>query len=515
MLYTNYKTLNKFEGRKVALLKRIEIDRTKIAQAINSGIPLAITSYTLPHEMEVYMSDVLTAFLIELEQPQLVDFFNYSLNELITNTKKANTKRVYFKMKSLDITNPDDYEKGMKTFKQDSLNNIKYYLDLQKRAGLYIKLILQVRSNKIKVEVRNNVVMTSFEYKRIQEKLSLSKKYNSIEDAFSQILDETEGAGLGLIIMLLMLEKLGFQTDSFQIFCENGETIARLIVPLSEKTQTEISFITKEFVNRIESLPQFPENIAAINRLLSDEKSTMAEIAKHISNDVSLTGELLRMVNSAAFSLVTPCHSIADAVRFVGIRGIKNLLFSIGAEQTFKEVGGDMPELWAHNYQVAFYSYNLAKNFFSKRRSDVEDSYIFGLLHDMGKIIFETSHPELFDNVRKICEEKGISKDLIERLIAGVNHGEIGSEIAKKWNFPEVIVNVIKYHHNPEEAPEHFRTLAGIVYLADIMTYYQKGDVLFSQIDTVILSMFKITNEEQFKKISDKLFDFFSKEKEN
>ena len=133
----------------------------------------------------------------------------------------------------------------------------------------------------------------------------------------------------------------------------------------------------------------------------------------------------------------------------------------------------------------------------------------------MGKIIFETSHPDLLNKVREVCIAKGISNDLIERLIAGVNHGEIGSEIAKKWNFPEVIIDVIKFHHDPEEAPDSVKTLTGIVYLADIMTYYQTGEVAFYQIDSEILSLFKITTEEQFKKVSDKLFASFSKDQNN
>ena len=184
--------------------KRIEVDQTKISKAINSGIPLTITTYTLPHEMEVYMGDVLTTFLTELDQGQMVEYLNYCLNELITNAKKANTKRVYFKQKNLDITNPDDYTEGLKTFKEDTLNNINYYLDLQKKAGLYVKLILQVRNNKIKVEIRNNSSLTLFEYKRIHDKLSRSQQYTSIEDALSQVLDDSEGAGLGLIIMILI-----------------------------------------------------------------------------------------------------------------------------------------------------------------------------------------------------------------------------------------------------------------------------------------------------------------------
>ena len=329
----------------MSLNKRIEVDKKKIEKAIDLGIPLTITTYTLPHEMEVYMGDVLTAFLKELDQSQMIEYLNYCLNELITNAKKANTKRVYFTQKNLDIADPKDYELGLKTFKEDTLNNINYYLQLQKNAGLYVKLILQVRANKIKIEIRNNSNLTVFEYKRIHDKLSRAQQYTCIEDAISQVLDDSEGAGLGLIIMILMLEKIGLTEENFQVLCENGETITRIILPLSEKTQQDISIISAEFVKLIDRLPQFPENISEINRLLSDPNSKMSDIAMHISNDVALTAELLKMVNSAAFALASPCHSIADAVKLVGLRGIRNLLFSIGTVQTFKEVGGDKLDL--------------------------------------------------------------------------------------------------------------------------------------------------------------------------
>src|SRR5574344_2296960 len=156
--------------------KKMSVDADKIKMAIRSGIPLSITTYTLPHEMEIYMGDVLTAFLTELNQQQMIEYLSYCLNELITNAKKANTKRVYFQEKHLDITDASDYDRGMKNFKTDTLNNIKYYLQEQKKAGLYVKLILQTRGNKIKMEVRNNVELTVFEYKRIHDKLSRAQQ---------------------------------------------------------------------------------------------------------------------------------------------------------------------------------------------------------------------------------------------------------------------------------------------------------------------------------------------------
>ena len=319
---------------------------------------------------------------------------------------------------------------------------------------------------------------------------------------------------LGLIIMILMLEKIGLTEENFQVLCENGETITRIILPLSQKTQSEIDFISEEFVKVIEELPQFPENISAINRLLSTPDSKMSDIAMHISNDVSISAELLKMVNSAAFALASPCSSIYDAVKLVGLRGIKNLLFSIGAVQSFAKVGGNTEDLWTHAYKVAFYSYNLARNFFHGQRNVVEDAYVCGLLHDMGKIIFETSHPDFINGVRKMSVEKNISAEIFEKLLAGVNHAEIGARVAENWNFPDVIVSAIRYHHAPDCAPVEVKKLVSVVYLADLMTHYQKEDVAFYQIDVDVLKEFKLTNEGQFKKISDQLLDAFNKQDE-
>lgn len=490
----------------------MSVDLDKIRMAIRSGIPLSITTYTLPHEMEIYMNDVLTAFLTELNQQQMIQYLNYCLNELITNAKKANTKRVYFRDKDLDITNENDYNLGMKTFKEDMLNNINYYLQLQKKDGLYVKLLLQMRNNKIKIEVRNNSTLTVFEYKRIHDKLARAQQYTSVEEALTQILDDTEGAGLGLVIMILMLEKIGLTEENFQTLCENGETITRIILPLSEEMQKEMNIISAEFIRTIDDLPQFPENITRLSRLLSDPDSKMSDIAMQISNDVTLTAELLKLVNSAAFALANPCASIADAVKLVGLRGIKNLLYSIGSVKTFSNVSGSNEELWTHSYRVAFYSYNMARNFCTSERSVIDDAYICGLLHDMGKIIFETAHPALLAKVMQICRDKGVSQDIFEKLISGVNHGEIGARIAERWNFPDVITCVIRHHHEPENSPKDARRLTSLVYLADLMVHYQQKEVDFYQIDPEVLRMFKISTEDQFKKISDRLKTAFDRE---
>ena len=152
------------------------VDVAKIKKAAHSAIPLTITTYTLPHEIEVYMESVLDVFLNELGQSKIKDYLVYCLRELAVNAKKANTKRVYFETKGLALENPVEYEDGMKSFKSDTMENISYYLQKQKEKKYYVKIIFQARGSTVVLEVRNNAQMTRTEYLRVQDKLARSRK---------------------------------------------------------------------------------------------------------------------------------------------------------------------------------------------------------------------------------------------------------------------------------------------------------------------------------------------------
>jgi len=491
---------------------KVSLDNSKIKMAIRAGIPLSITTYTLPHEMSEYMEQVLSSFLAELGQEHMGTYLKYCLNELVTNAKKANTKRIYFKEKKLNLFDDLDYEKGMLTFKEETLNNIRYYLGLQKQSGLYVKLILQTRNNRIKIEVRNNSELTFREYKRMHDKLSRAQQYTSVDQAMNQIIDQSEGAGLGIIIMILMLEKIGLTEENFQILSENGETITRIILPINEKTQRELNTASHEFIKLIDEIPQFPESIMKINRLINDSNSKMSEIAMAISSDVSLTTDLLRLVNSVTFALASPCRSIADAVKLVGIKGIKNMLLSVGSIKQLDGLGGSpqtQKALWTHAYKVAFYAYNLARNFCPGDKEIIDDSYICGLLHDMGKLVFSTAHQDFLESVKEMSRQRNISTDIFEKLLAGVNHSEVGALIAEKWNFPDIIITVIRHHHEPDMASPATKKLTSLVYLADMLTHYETHEVDYYQFDLDVLRIFGIGSEKQLKKISDKLVSAF------
>jgi putative nucleotidyltransferase with HDIG domain len=488
----------------MAGVQNLVVDETKVKRAVQLGIPLTITSFTLPHEIEMYIEQVLDIFLKMVDQERLRDYMVYIVQELTVNAKKANTKRVYFSENGLNLSDPNEYKTGMENFKTDTLGNIAHYLQLQKEKGLYIKLILQTKRNIVLIEVRNNVAVTRTELIRIHDKLARSRQFTSLEEALAQVLDASEGAGLGLIILVLMLKKMGLSEDCFDILASEKETIARIVIPLEQTKVENLAVLSNTIVNSIDALPQFPENILRIQKIIADPSSDMASIAREISRDPALTADMLKLVNSAAYMMTKPVDSIAEAVKLVGIRGINNLLYSYGTQKILGDDSEEKKRLWGHCYKTAFYAYNIIKNF-RKDRNLLDDSYVAGILHDMGKIIFSEVHPELLNRIRNFCGDKGLPISTFEDLAAGMNHAEIGALVAEKWNFPPVLVNAIRYHHDPLAAPEEYRDLTSAVYLANMFCEYENETISFEQFDAVVLENFNIPT----KKHVDTLLDRF------
>ena len=487
------------------------VDEKKIKKAIQSGLPLTITTYTLPKEIEVYIEQVIDAFLREMDQLKLKDYIVYCVQELVINAKKANTKRVYFMERGLDINNQNDYEVGMQKFKEETLGNIAYYLQKQKEKELHIKIILQVKRNTIHIEIRNNVKATKMEQLRIHDKMARSRQYNNLEDALSQILDDTEGAGLGLVILVLMLKKIGLNDDCFTITTTDKHTVAIISIPLDQTTIENISVLSGEIVDSINSLPQFPENIMLVQKLIADPDSDMSTIARQISMDPALTADLLKIVNSAQYMLSKKVDNISEAVRMVGIKGIKNLLYSYGTQKVLGDDTADKKALWEHSYKTAFYAYNLVKNF-KNDNSLLDDVYVGGILHDMGKIIFSNVHPELLDKIKGICTNKNLPASTFENLSAGMNHAELGALIAEKWNFPERLVTAIRYHHDPEAVPFEYKDMVDAVYLANMFCEYETGNASLDQFELGPMENFKLKSKKQIDSLLERLSSGFQKE---
>lgn len=212
-----------------------------VRKAITEGRTLSLRTSCYLSKERKYVDTVLESYLKELGLDDLHSQISYCVHELAGNANKANTKRIYFQERSLNIDNDDDYEKGMSTFKQDTVDVIQEYKHKQKKAGLFVQFDFQIREDYFKISISNNVKATSQEESRIADKMEKASNYTNIAEAYSVIEDSSEGAGLGIVMMILMLRSLGFGEHTLNVYCKDCITYADVVLKIDDNQGVEFS----------------------------------------------------------------------------------------------------------------------------------------------------------------------------------------------------------------------------------------------------------------------------------
>jgi hypothetical protein len=198
--------------------------------AIAGGKVLTVRTHAYLSREREYIDEVLSRYLKDVGLIYLQNQVSYCLHELAGNANKANTKRLYFKDLGLNIGDAEEYNKGMKNFKADTVEQVCQYSQKQKLASLYIRFDFIKRDDYLIIRVRNNSLLTKEEVSKIDFKMEMASRYNSLVEAYSSVEDSTEGAGLGIVMMVIMLRSLGFGDEVLRIQTTDQETVAELVL---------------------------------------------------------------------------------------------------------------------------------------------------------------------------------------------------------------------------------------------------------------------------------------------
>ncbi|MFP4114872.1 MAG: hypothetical protein ACOC2Y_09095 [Spirochaetota bacterium] len=213
------------------------LDKQKVELAVRERRTLTLTTHAYFADERDYIDEILNHFLAAAGRPALRDQLSYCIHELANNAKKANTKRVYFAEKGLDIDNESQYWIGMRSFRQETVRRIDHYLEQLKQSDLFIKVQFQLDGDTMTIAVRNNIRLTRIEREKIEEKIVRSRFFENMADAYASIEDTSEGAGLGIVMMIIMLRNLGLSDEIIRFFTNDHETYVVLSIPVADNSE--------------------------------------------------------------------------------------------------------------------------------------------------------------------------------------------------------------------------------------------------------------------------------------
>lgn len=261
-----------------------------------------------------------------------------------------------------------------------------------------------------------------------------------------------------------------------------------------------------ELIEEIVTLPALPVSVDRVLQLVNDPKCSLAEVGKAISADPSLALKTLRLVNSAFYGLRTQIVSVDHAVTLLGIKVIKNLALTATVFDTFK---GGADQLLRHSITCGVAMRALLEIGDSARRVEPDEAFVYGLLHDVGKIVFEAFLHDEYQASVKLSQEKGIPTFDAEREIIGADHSEMGERLAQTWKLPPPLVSAIAGHHSLGRCSDpSAQVLAALLAVADYMCH---ASGIPSHPDCTVVvpaEMWKASNltREQMPAIMDKFF---------
>ena len=216
-------------------------------------------------------------------------------------------------------------------------------------------------------------------------------------------------------------------------------------------------------------LPSLNSINEVLRELLQAEQRYITQICDVIRRDPGVTTRLLRLVNAVYYGLSTPVASIEEAVFFLGMRQLRQLVMATPVIEELQKMTGHVVFAWRDFWQHCIGTAILTNEILGTLQpSNDETGYIAGLLHDVGKIVMAVEFPEHFALVHARAQASPQDILDLETSVLGMNHCEMGALYLKNHRLPDLMVQCALYHHHaPPTGP--LVPVVAAVQLADLL----------------------------------------------
>ena len=220
-------------------------------------------------------------------------------------------------------------------------------------------------------------------------------------------------------------------------------------------------------VSTIHSLPLF---YSRLSEAINHPRSSIADVAKIISEDQGLTARILKLANSPIFGCFSKIESITQAVTIIGVQQVRELALAISVMDVFKGIPKDlvnMEQFWRHSIVTGLTARLLAT---SQREANLERFFVGGILHDVGRLVMFIKIPDLCREILEECRSNRLLLHQAERERLSFDHADVGGNLLRRWKIPPRIAEPVEFHHCCQRAEQYPRETS-ILHFADVIAH--------------------------------------------
>lgn len=198
----------------------------------------------------------------------------------------------------------------------------------------------------------------------------------------------------------------------------------------------------RKVLERLEKSGDLPIFSASVNRIQlvgSDPDSDAMELAIEVLKDANLTTKVLRLANSPYYNRGSvKIGALSRAIVMLGFDAVKSTVLAMKMIDSFQheETAIDMNGMLVNCYMSAGLVKEMATVCGIK---DVEQSYVCGLLHNLGEVIFAYTMPKEYLEMKRLVKEEDFSWNEAQKKQIGMSLMQIGQRIVEKWDFPKTV----------------------------------------------------------------------------
>ncbi len=231
----------------------------------------------------------------------------------------------------------------------------------------------------------------------------------------------------------------------------------------------------KKLQSYISKMPSLSTTVSKVLEICNDPSSSAHDLNRVISLDPVLTGQVLKLINSAYYGVPKRVTSLTKAIIMLGINTVKNLVLATSVLASFKgsKTGGtfSIDDYWVHCLFVGTTSKIIA-GLCGIPKNEREEFFVAGLLHDLGKLPMIACFGDLYDEAVEKSDREDAPLYQTEKDIMGLNHCQVGLLIGAKWKLSNEMRNAIVYHHTPFAEGSLPDQLLYAMSLANQLTYH-------------------------------------------